>query len=206
MHWFWHPNDEASLKSVSELLSTYDKTVGRGAQLMLGVAPDNRGLLPDSDVARLEEFGAALRLRAQNNLAAHHASPTTNVASALDNDRDTFWSAPSGSHHAAIEVDFGHPVTFDHTLTMEWLNEGQHVEKYVIEVWNEKDRAWKAIAHGEAIGHTRIDQFPAVTANRVRLNILSSTSEAHIREFQLYDWSHLPHSEASTITSPKVVR
>ena len=28
----------------------------------------------------------------------------------------------------------------------------------------------------------------AVTATRVRLNILSSTSEAHIREFQLYNW------------------
>jgi alpha-L-fucosidase len=203
MHWFWHPNDEASLKSVSELLSTYDKTVGRGAQLMLGVAPDNRGLLPDSDVARLEEFGAALRLRAQNNPATHHAPATTNVAAALDNDRDTFWSAPSGSHHAAFEVDFGHPVTFDHAVTMEWLNEGQHVQKYAIEVWNEKERAWKAIALGEAIGHTKIDQFPAVTANRVRLNILSSTSEAHIREFQLYDWSHLHHSEESTIISPK---
>jgi alpha-L-fucosidase len=34
----------------------------------------------------------------------------------------------------------------------------------------------------------KIDQFPAVTASRVRLNILSSTSEAHIREFQLFDW------------------
>ena len=42
-----------------------------------------------------------------------------------------------------------------------------------------------------AIGHEKIDPFPAVTAKRVRLHILSSTSEAHIREFQLYDWSHL---------------
>jgi alpha-L-fucosidase len=63
LHWFWHPNDEASLKSFDALLSTYDKTVGRGAQFMLGVAPDNRGLLPDSDVKRLEEFGAASDLR-----------------------------------------------------------------------------------------------------------------------------------------------
>ena len=42
-HWFWHPNDEASLKSLDELLTTYDETVGRGAQLMLGLAPDRRG-------------------------------------------------------------------------------------------------------------------------------------------------------------------
>src|SRR5262249_24743163 len=36
-HWFWHPNDEKSLKSVEELLSTYEQTVGHGGQLMLGI-------------------------------------------------------------------------------------------------------------------------------------------------------------------------
>jgi hypothetical protein len=30
-----------------------------------------------------------------------------------------------------------------------------------------------------------------VSASRVRLNILSSTGEAHIREFQIYAWSKL---------------
>jgi alpha-L-fucosidase len=38
-----------------------------------------------------------------------------------------------------------------------------------------------------AIGHKRIDSFPPVTASRVRLSILSSTAEAHIREFQLFE-------------------
>ena len=74
---------------------------------------------------------------------------------------------------------------------MEWLNDGQHVQKYAIEFWSESDRAWKKIVEGQAIGHKKIDQFPPVTASRVRLNILSSTSPAHIREFQLHDWSHL---------------
>jgi alpha-L-fucosidase len=189
VHWFWHPNDEASLKSLNELLDVYDKTVGRGAQLMLGLAPDRRGLLPDSDVARLEEFGAALRKRAGANLSPRHAATTPEIAAALDGDPDTFWSAPPNSHHALLEVSFDQPVTFDHVLTMEWLNDGQHVEKYAIEVWNDSQQKWERVAGGEAIGHTRIDAFPAVTARRVRLNILSSTSEAHIREFQLFDWS-----------------
>lgn len=191
LHWFWHPDDEASLKSLNELLDTYDKTVGRGAQLMLGVAPDSRGLLPDVDAARLEELGAALRLRAANNLATRHAPTAADVAAAFDNDPDTFWSASDGSHHALLEADFAKPTTFDHSLTMEWLNDGQHVEKYAIEAWSKREHAWKAIAHGQAIGHKKIDQFPAVTTTRVRLNILSSTAQAHIREFQLFNWSKL---------------
>jgi len=188
-HWFWHPDDEASLKSLDALLDTYDKTVGRGAQLMLGVAPDRRGLLPDSDVRRMEEFGAALRKRAENNLVLQRDRAKAGFEAALDGDPDTFWSAPGGSRHAEVEVDFVKPVTFDHAVTMEWLNNGQHVQKYALEIWNESDKAWKRIAEGQAIGHKKIDQFPSVTTQRVRLNILSSTSEAHIREFQVYDWS-----------------
>jgi alpha-L-fucosidase len=190
LHWFWHPNDEASLKTLPELLDIYDKTVGRGAQLMLGLAPDRRGLLPDSDVARLREFGAALRARSAGNLAAKHGISAPEQKAVIDGDPDTFWSAPAGSHHATLEVSFDKPVTFDHALTMEWLNDGQHVQKYAIEAWNSSDQTWQRVAQGQAIGHEKVDEFPAVTSSRVRLNIISSTSEAHIREFQLYEWNN----------------
>lgn len=188
LHWFWHPNDEASLKSLDELLDTYDATVGRGAQLMLGVAPDNRGLIPDSDVERLEQFGAALRKRFQGNLVLHHLPAAPDVDAALDGDPDTFWSAPAGSHHAILEVRFAQPITFDHAMTMEWLNDGQHIQKYAIEAFDTKTGKWVRLIEDQAIGHKKIDAFPPVTAARVRLNILSSTSEAHIREFQLFKW------------------
>ena len=185
LHWFWHPNDEASLKSVDELMATYEESVGRGGQLMLGLAPDDRGLLPDADVARLKEFGEVIRARYANNLALKHADTDANTARALDGDADTFWSAPAGSHHATLEVAFKEPVIFDCALTMEWLNDGQHIEKYRIEAW--VNGSWKPVAQGNAIGHKKIDAFEAITASRVRLGILSSTSEAHVREFQLFN-------------------
>jgi len=185
LHWFWHPNDEASVKGLDELLTTWDQTVGHGGQLMLGLAPDTRGLLPDSDVARLKEFGIALHERTAHNLALTHAPAEAEVAAALDGNPDTFWSAPAGSHHATLEVRFAKPITFNRTRTMEWLNEGQHIEKYSIEVWTGTE--WKSVAAAEAIGHEKVDLFPEVTADRVRLNILSSTGTATIREFQLYN-------------------
>ncbi|HEX4007405.1 MAG TPA: alpha-L-fucosidase [Acidobacteriaceae bacterium] len=184
-HWFWHPDDEASLKSLDELLTTWDETVGRGAQLMLGLAPDRRGLLPDSDVARLKEFGRALRARYAHNLALAHESVPADEAAALDGNPATFWSAPADSNHSALEVRFAHPVTFDRTLTMEWLNDGQRIEAYSIDVWS--GTGWKTVASAHAIGHEKIDIFPPVTASRVRLDILSSTHGAAVREFQLYD-------------------
>ena len=189
-HWFWHPNYEASLKSLSELLRTYDETVGHGAQLMLGLAPDRRGLMPDSDVARLAEFGAALHARYGRNLALRHEPASTEVAAAIDGDPDTFWTAPAGSHHSTLEITFPEPITFNRALTMEWLNDGQRIQKYSIDIWT--GTAWKSIASAQAIGHKKIDSFPAVTAAKVRLNILSSTDAAAIREFQLYNVANNP--------------
>lgn len=187
LHWFYHPNDEATLKSLGNLLTTYDETVGRGAQLMLGLAPDRRGLLPDADVARLEELGKAIRERygKSQNLAVHHEAMNANEEAALDGNEDTFWSAPAGSHHSSLVVNFAKPVTFDRALTMEWLNDGQRVEKYSIDAWTGTE--WKTVAAAEAIGHKKIDIFAPVTASRVRLNILSSTDAAEIREFQLFN-------------------
>jgi alpha-L-fucosidase len=152
---------------------------------MLGLAPDRRGLLPDNDVARLEEFGRALRARYGNNLALQHEKASAEDSSALDGDADTFWTAPAGSHHATLEVSFPAPITFNRALTMEWLNDGQRVQKYSIDIWT--GTAWKAVASAQAIGHKKIDVFPAVTSSRVRLNILSSKEAASIREFQLYN-------------------
>ena len=182
-HWFWHPNDESSVKSLPELMTTYEQTVGHGGQLILGIAPDRRGLLPDSDVQRLREFGDALRQRYGNNLAVKHIQGTPEEELALDNNPDTFWSAPVGSHHAVLEVKFEKPISFDRAVTMEWLNTGQLIERYSIEVFQQGK--WIAVSQGQAVGHKKIDGFAPVTASRVRLNILSSSAEAHIREFQL---------------------
>lgn len=184
-HWFWHPKDDGSLKTIAELLETYDNSVGLGGQLMLGLAPDRRGLLPDADVKRLGEFGAALRSRYGHNLIAKERLRVQATDTAFDGDPDTFWSAPVGSHRAVLEVDFARPVTFNRSMIMEWLNDGQHVQQYRIEAWDGK--CWNSLVEGRPIGHKKIDNFTPVTTMRVRLNILASSSEAHIREFQVFN-------------------
>ncbi|OOG48058.1 alpha-L-fucosidase [Rhodanobacter sp. C01] len=187
LQWFWHPDSDKTLKSVDELVDIWENSVGRGGQLMLGIAPNRHGVLPDADVARLKEFGAALQARygIDKDLARQHAATDTNASAALDGNPDTFWSAAEGSHHATLEVDFAKPVTIDHALTMEWLNDGQCVQKYAIEVWAHD--TWTPVAKAEAIGHMKIDRFAPATTTKVRLNILSSVCTARIREFQLFN-------------------
>jgi alpha-L-fucosidase len=189
-HWFWHPHDEASLKSLQKLVDIYHASVGRGAQLVLGLAPDDRGLLPDVDVARLVEFGQAIHKIYGNNLARTEPSRAESAESplwAFDGDPDTFWSAPANSHSAVLEVDFPKPTSFDRTVVMEWLNDGQRIEKYDIQAWDGQN--WQTLHTGTSLGHKKIDIFRRTTAERVRLRILMATDAPHIREFQVYDGS-----------------
>jgi alpha-L-fucosidase len=187
-HWFWHPNDEKSLKSVTELLDTYHHTVGRGGQLMIGLAPDNRGLLADADVRRLKEFGEAVAAiyAPEKNLATRAANATA-FRAAVDSDPETTWSPAEGSHSAIIDLVFARPIRFDRALTMEWLVDGQKVQKYEIQVMDGAN--WKTVYSGTTIGHKKIDLFAPVSAQHVRLNILSSSATPQIREFQLFDGS-----------------
>jgi alpha-L-fucosidase len=169
-------------------LDTYNRTVGRGAQLMIGRAPDNRGLLPDTDVSRLKEFGQAVATiyATEKNLAAR-ASNASAFKAALDSDPDTMWSPPEGSSSATIDLLFAHPIRFDRALTMEWLVDGQKIQKYAIQIMD--GTRWKTVYSGTTIGHKKIDIFPRVSTQHVRLNILSSSATPRIREFQLFDGS-----------------
>ena len=96
---------------------------------MLGLAPDSAGFCRIPMSKRLQEFGAALRKRRRENLALRNicrhlptiAQPRSMATQILSGPR------PPGSHHADTRSEFDHPVTFDHALTMEWLNDGQHV-------------------------------------------------------------------------------
>ncbi len=185
-HWFWHPNDEKSLKSVGEMLDTYEKTVGRGAQLMIGVAPDERGLVPASDVQRLGEFGAAVRaIYGENKNLARRAKVGASYAAVIDGDADTFWSAPADARSATIELSFDAPITIDRTMTMEWLGSGQQIEQYSIETF--AGGKWTTLHSGTSIGHKKIDKFARTTATRLRLVIISAAAAPRIREFQLFD-------------------
>jgi alpha-L-fucosidase len=187
-HWFWHPNDASTLKSVEELVKEYDQTVGRGAQLMLGLAPDNTGRLPDADVTRLKEFGARIHQIYGNNLALSRNPSSEEAPAARDGDPNTWWQAPAPGNNNAppiLTVHFAQPTTFDRTVTMERLNDGQHIAAYRIEV--EEHGQWREVAHAEAIGHKKIDIFPAVTGSAVRLTLLDTNGPAQIREFQVYN-------------------
>jgi alpha-L-fucosidase len=180
-NWFWHPNAEDKLKSLDQLMEIYHKSVGRGAQLVLGLAPDDRGLIPEVDAARLKEFGDEVNRLYGKSVA----EPPLFRHEALDGDPSTFWSAEEGAHSATITIIQERRIKFDRASIMEWLPAGQRVQKYSI--WAEEGDTMVKLTEGRTIGHKKIDVFERTTSERVELRIEWASESPHIREFQLFD-------------------
>ncbi len=61
--WFDCEDNEDTIKSVDELVGIYELSAGRGANFLINIGPDSRGLLPEPDAERLLEFGGEIKRR-----------------------------------------------------------------------------------------------------------------------------------------------
>jgi len=190
-NWFWHPNDANTLKSVEYLLKMYHGSVGHGAGLLLNVAPDDRGLLPEQDVARLKEFRAALAAIYKENLLAGSTVTVSSeavVGSAqhvVDAGLSDVWQAVENNPEAWVEAMWPEPVTFDRFVTQEAIHLGQRIREYAIDVYD--GAIWHRVHEGTSIGHKKIDILPEpIAARGVRLVIKNATEAPGLRAFGAY--------------------
>jgi len=179
--WFYHPAEDGRVKPLDRLVEIYEQSVGRGANLLLNIPPDRRGLIPDVDAARLREFGATIAATYKTDLArdARASSPATRGHAALfdasrvnDGDPSTYWATDDGVTSGAVELEWRQPVEFSRLVLQEAIALGQRVER-----WNAEalvDGQWTPIADGTTIGHKRIARVRPIATTRLRVTIAQS--------------------------------
>lgn len=161
--WFWHPAEDDKVRTVDDLLSLYASSVGRNANLLLNVPPTKTGLLHETDVQRLAEFGARRAAWFAHDLAEGVRMHGT---------RD------------ALELELAAPVTCDTVVLQEVIARGQAIARYAVEVWG--GEAWREIAAGTTIGHKKIDCCSPVTGSRFRVRIVDALDDTRIDGLHLY--------------------
>jgi len=169
--WFWNSKNADTLKSVDQLMGMYYQSVGRGAVLLLNIAPDTTGLMPEADAKRAAEFGAEIRRRFGKSIAE------------------------TSGKGELVELDLGRPTRSDHVITMENIAEGERVREYAIE--GLVSGQWKELCRGTSIGHKKIDQFAPTEMSKVRLRIVKSAAEPLIRKLAVYAVCDAPKAGAA---------
>jgi alpha-L-fucosidase len=205
--WFYHASQDGQVKTPAELLDLYYASVGRGADLDLGLAPNKQGLLDIHDVRSLKTFGGLLRQTFAVNLAAGARLKASNVrgndkahygsAFLLDQDRYSYWATDDSVTTPSVEFDLGTPKTFNVIRLRENIKLGQRIDSVAVDIYEGGSGAptgsgrasagWRQIASATSIGPNRLIRLGHnITAARVRLRITGSPVCIALSDFGLY--------------------
>jgi len=158
--WCWMPNREKCCLSVEKLTKMYVESVGRNGNLILGAAVNPDGLVDEADIKRLGEFGRELKRRWGKSLAK-----------------------VSGKG-LLVELKLPAARKVDSVIIMEDIARGERIQRYTLS--GLVGGKWQKLAVGQSVGHKRIEQFPAVPLQAVRLTVNQCKAEPQIRMLAAY--------------------
>ena len=185
--WFWHPDSvrPTHARPLTDHLNLYYRSVGLGANAIINLPPDNRGLIPDDIVAAAKSFGDEIKNR--------FASPIASLQDAKPNN--------------TVVLEWPEAKEINTIVTMENIVNGQRVAKYAFDAfvdgeWVELMSANKLAARKpynpnpgfETIGHKKIDRVTPIVTNKIRFRCLESVSgKAEIRSLAVYNCDPIDH-------------
>jgi alpha-L-fucosidase len=156
--WFYHKEEDNKVKTPEQLFDLYLKSVGRGANLLLNVPPDRRGLINENDSAALMGFRQLRDENFENNLAKQ--------------------SNPYG-------INFGKPRSINCVVLRENLRAGQSCKKFRLLLINDKREVIREIK-GTTIGRKRIITFPTTTVSEITLAFEEQKGRTFMKEMEAY--------------------
>ncbi|MES2417330.1 MAG: alpha-L-fucosidase [Bacteroidota bacterium] len=173
--WFFHANEKP--KTPDQLFDLYLKSVGRGAGLDLGLAPDLRGQLHADDVEALQAFGAMVKHTFAKNLAKNAKVSPNNIRGEkfdalmlTDGNKATYWATADKVTAANITLDFEKEVTFDIISLQEFIPLGQRIDHFTIEIM--EGNQWEQVYAGASIGAKRLVKMDRlISTPKIRINL-----------------------------------
>lgn len=177
--WFYHKNQDAKVKTPTQLFEIYLKSVGRGANMNLGLAPMPEGILHANDVLSLAAFGKKIEQTFANNLAKNaKATASSNrgnssefaLSNLFDDDRYSYYAPEEGMLNPVIEISLPKKVMFDIIRLRENIKLGQRLDSVVVSISN--GGTWQRLASATSIGANRLiklDQPIETSKLRVQL-------------------------------------
>ena len=139
-------------------------SVGRGANFLINIGPNRRGLLPEKDTARLLEFGEEIRRR--------YGEAVEGFGAPRQVGEDEFAIELPGFTTESSEHDPVKPQLVNRVVLSEDMTNGQGVTGF--ELWANLP-AYKGkqvcLYKGDTIGHKAICLFPTIRTARITLRV-----------------------------------
>ena len=143
--WFYNESEANDIKTPDELMGLYLYSVGRGANFLINIGPDRRGLLPDNEKASLLEFGKRVRKLYESEV------PSTSV-----------------KEECKLTITTDKHTLVNHVILTEDIDE-REVESFEIKIYPFPYGAPVTVYRGTTIGNKAIAAFPTVRTKKVEI-------------------------------------
>ena len=172
--WFYHETENEHVKSLSKLMDTYYKSVGRNSCLLLNFPIAPNGRIHPTDSLRGIAFKQMIDESFKDNLALPSSTP----------------QRENGVVCYTLDIQEG--KSFNRFVAEEDIRYGQRVKKFSLEAL--VDGQWQPlkdelVENGDGlttIGHRRIICFPTIKATKLRFTITASRAEPVIKKLGVY--------------------
>lgn len=169
--WFYHETENEHVKSLSKLMDTYYKSVGRNSTLLLNFPIAPNGRIHPNDSLR----GIAFKKMIDEVFKT-----------------DLVKNAKKKTQGNVTLIEFQKPTPFNRFVAEEDIRQGQRVKKFSLEAF--VDGKWQPlkdalVENGDGlttIGHRRIVCFPTVNATKLRFTVTDSKAEPIIKRTSVY--------------------
>ncbi len=151
--WFYHPAEDAKVRSAENLVGLYFSSVGRNSKLLLNVPPTREGLIHQTDVNNLVGMRTQLdRLFARDVVAG----------------ADAKWRM-LGTTAAVGEFTLKEAATVGVLDLREDITQGQRVARYIVEGFD--GMGWRVLQHGTTIGYRRLGKIAPARVTKLKVSI-----------------------------------
>ena len=191
--WFYHETENDHVKSLSKLMDTYYKSVGRNSTLLLNFPIAPNGRIHPNDSLRGIAFKKMIdEVFVKGNVEFRVKNEELRTKSY---DYSQGEKNPQQSNHSSslFTLNFQSPTAVNRFLAEEDIALGQRVKKFKLEAL--VDGKWQPLKDAlvedgkdglTTIGHRRIICFPTVTATQLRFTITDSKAEPIIKKLGVY--------------------
>lgn len=189
--WFYHPDEDYSVKPLSKLMEIYYNSVGANANFLLNIPPTPEGKIAEKDLETLLAMGAQLEIDFNENLADgsivtdnRHLDKNHTGQMALSEYPDSYWHSGDDPEGAELILDLGDEYDIDKIVLGENIRTGQQVEKFTL--YAQVKGKWKKLASETTIGYKRICRFKEIRVRYFKLVIEKARCFATISKFEAY--------------------
>ena len=191
--WFYHAEEDNMVKTPEKLFEIYLSSVGRGANLILNIPPDRRGLFHENDVKALHGWKQMIDDAFKKNLALNSDvksdtyrgnSKLYAAANVTDSNKETYWATNDNVTTGDLVIDLGSKKTVKYITLQEYIKLGQRVKSFSVYIW--KNNNWIEVAKGSTIGYKRILKLEPVETEKVKIAINTSKASPLISNIEVY--------------------